>query len=114
MPSLTAATTIRERHHKADVARRCSVGGFTLCQCRNSCWGTGRSRPIAAIEAHRLSVRKGRFAVTDRRSDDPEEVTQSGRCEAISRRRFHPLGLQKFPVGNRPFATPWTQRRALR
>ena len=57
-----------------------------------------RFRPTAAIEAHRLSGRKGRNAVTDRRSNDSEEVPESGRCAAISRRRFRP-GLCESRLG---------------
>jgi hypothetical protein len=49
-----------------------------------------------------------RIAVTDRQSDDPEEVPQSGRCAAISRRRFHPVALQKFTLGQQAVPDPWT------
>lgn len=46
----------------------------------------------------RPSARSGRIADTDHRSEDPEEVPRSGRCEAISRRRFHPVEIQEFPL----------------
>jgi hypothetical protein len=45
-----------------------------------------------------VSDRFGRNAVTKRRSDDPEEDPQSGRCAAISRSRFRPVDIQEFPL----------------
>jgi hypothetical protein len=48
----------------------------------------------------------GRYAVTDRRSDDPEEVLESGRSPTTTRRRFHPVALQTFPLGQQAVPDP--------
>ena len=56
----------------------------------------------------------GRYAVSGHSSNDPEEVPQSGRCAAISRRRFHPVAIRELPLRQQAVPDPWMQRPALR
>jgi len=84
---------------------------------------SGRPRPASWVTAEdaeppperpRLSGRSGRYAVTDRRGDDPGEVPESGRCAAIYRRRFNSVTMQEYPLKQQAVPDPRTQRRAPR